>query len=289
MSKSKSGERLPYLLGKLKAPRVLERLEQTAALAREQSWPYERFLETLLEAAVFARDASGARMRIRHGGFPALKSLDDFDWSAQPSAEKPLVLHLAQLAWIEERANVCFFGPPPRNGSPASRPPRTATSSSTSCAGSSATTFCSSTRSATCRSNARPPTCCLRSSRAATSAARSSSPRTAASSNGARSSATRWSPRPDRPARPPRDHDHAQGQELPPARARPRRRDRRSGSVAPRLRLSGGKPDQPDSGRSTLPAAPAAIPEAAGAPLTPSEHPALPPTPASTGALFGSR
>ena len=34
MSKQKAGERLPYLLGKLKAPRVLERLEQTAALAR---------------------------------------------------------------------------------------------------------------------------------------------------------------------------------------------------------------------------------------------------------------
>lgn len=29
-----AGERLPYLLGKLKAPRVLERLEQTAATAR---------------------------------------------------------------------------------------------------------------------------------------------------------------------------------------------------------------------------------------------------------------
>jgi DNA replication protein DnaC len=109
VSKAKAGERLPYLLSKLKAPRVLERLEQTAALAREQSWPYERFLETLLEAEVFARDA---RMRIRHAAFPALKSLDDFDWTAQPSAEKPLVLHLAQLAWIEERANVCFFGPP---------------------------------------------------------------------------------------------------------------------------------------------------------------------------------
>jgi len=33
MSKTKVGERLPYLLSKLKAPRVLERLEQTAALA----------------------------------------------------------------------------------------------------------------------------------------------------------------------------------------------------------------------------------------------------------------
>jgi DNA replication protein DnaC len=112
MSKAKAGERLPYLLGKLKAPRVLERLEQTAALAREQDWPYERFLETLLEAEVFARDASGARMRIRHASCPALKTLEDFDWSTQPSAERPLVLHLAQLAWIEEHANVCFLGPP---------------------------------------------------------------------------------------------------------------------------------------------------------------------------------
>jgi len=29
-AKAKTGERLPYLLAKLKAPRVLERLEQTA-------------------------------------------------------------------------------------------------------------------------------------------------------------------------------------------------------------------------------------------------------------------
>jgi DNA replication protein DnaC len=91
---------------------VLEPLEQTAALARDQAWPYERFLETLLEAEVFARDVSGARIRVRAAGFPALKSLEDFDWSAQPSAERPLVLHLAQLAWIEEAGNVCFLGPP---------------------------------------------------------------------------------------------------------------------------------------------------------------------------------
>jgi len=111
-TRTKVGERLPYLLAKLKAPRVLQRLEQTAERARAEQWPYEQFLETLLEAEVFARDASGARMRIRHAGFPALKTLEDFDWSAQPSAERPLVMHLAQLAWVEERANVCFFGPP---------------------------------------------------------------------------------------------------------------------------------------------------------------------------------
>jgi len=106
------GERLPYLLAKLKAPRVRERLAQTAERARAEGWAYEQFLEVLLEAEVFARDASGARQRVRHAAFPAHKTLEDFDFSAQPSAEKPLVLHLAQLAWIHEHANVCLIGPP---------------------------------------------------------------------------------------------------------------------------------------------------------------------------------
>jgi DNA replication protein DnaC len=111
-AKAKAGERLPYLIGKLKAPRIGERLEQTAERARQEEWPYERFLEALLEAEVFARDASGARQRIRHAAFPARKTLEDFDFAAQPTAERPLVMHLAQLAWVAEHSNVLFFGPP---------------------------------------------------------------------------------------------------------------------------------------------------------------------------------
>jgi DNA replication protein DnaC len=109
---AKVGERLPYLLGALKAPRILERLGETAQRAREEKWPYEQFLEVLCEAEVFAREASGARQRTRHAAFPAHKTLEDFDFTAQPSAERPLVMHLAQLAWIEEHANVCLIGPP---------------------------------------------------------------------------------------------------------------------------------------------------------------------------------
>ena len=107
-----AGDRLPYLLSKLKAPRVRERLQITAERARAEGWAYEQFLEVLLEAEVFARDASGARHRIRHAAFPAHKTLEDFDFTAQPSAEKPLLLHLAQLTWIVEHANVCLIGPP---------------------------------------------------------------------------------------------------------------------------------------------------------------------------------
>jgi DNA replication protein DnaC len=98
--------------GQAQDTQVLERLEQTASTAREEGWAYEQFLEVLLEAEVFARDASGARNRIRHAAFPAHKTLEDFDFTAQPAAEKPLILHLAQLAWTQEHMNCCFFGPP---------------------------------------------------------------------------------------------------------------------------------------------------------------------------------
>jgi DNA replication protein DnaC len=68
--KTKIGERLPYLLSALKAPRIAERLAATAERAREEQWPYEQFLETLCEAEVFAREASRARTRTRTAGFP---------------------------------------------------------------------------------------------------------------------------------------------------------------------------------------------------------------------------
>jgi DtxR family Mn-dependent transcriptional regulator len=64
-SKAKVGDRLPYLLGKLKAPRVLQRLEQTAERARAEQWPYEQFLETLLEAEVITLDACATNCQAR--------------------------------------------------------------------------------------------------------------------------------------------------------------------------------------------------------------------------------
>jgi DNA replication protein DnaC len=80
-----AGDRLPYLLRALKTPRILDRLAATADRARAESWPYEQFLEALCEAEVFAREASGARQRIRHASFPAPKSLEDFDFAARPA------------------------------------------------------------------------------------------------------------------------------------------------------------------------------------------------------------
>ena len=111
-AKAKVGERLPYLLSALKAPRIAERLAATAERAREEQWPYEQFLETLCEAEVFAREASGARTRTRTAGFPAHKTLEDFDFTFQRSVKRPVVEHLGQLDFLHATQNVILLGPP---------------------------------------------------------------------------------------------------------------------------------------------------------------------------------
>jgi DNA replication protein DnaC len=49
--------------------------------------------------------------RIRQARFPAVKSLDGFDFAAIPSLNKMLVLELARCAYVERRENVVALGP----------------------------------------------------------------------------------------------------------------------------------------------------------------------------------
>lgn len=60
-----SGDRLPYLLAKLKAPQVRDRLEQTAERARAEGGTDEHSLEALLKAEVFARRCGDGIARTR--------------------------------------------------------------------------------------------------------------------------------------------------------------------------------------------------------------------------------
>ena len=49
--------------------------------------------------------------RIRQARFPAVKSLDSFDFAAIPALNKMLVLELARGAYVERRENVIALGP----------------------------------------------------------------------------------------------------------------------------------------------------------------------------------
>ena len=58
-----------------------------------------------------ARNASGAQLRIRAAGFAAVKTLEDFNFDAQPGV-RPQIASLASGGFLHEARNVVLLGPP---------------------------------------------------------------------------------------------------------------------------------------------------------------------------------
>src|SRR5262249_45230918 len=66
----------------------------------------ERFLLRLAELELIDRERRLVERRIRAARFPAVKSLDSFDFLALPSLNKVLVLELARGAYLARQENV---------------------------------------------------------------------------------------------------------------------------------------------------------------------------------------
>ena len=108
---SESVKQIHYLAAALKAPRITEAAGRLADQARDAGWTHEDYLAAVLEREVSARNASGAELRIRAAGFPARKTLEDFDFDAQP-AIRAKVASLASGAFLTEAGNIVLLGPP---------------------------------------------------------------------------------------------------------------------------------------------------------------------------------
>ena len=104
-------KQLTYLAGALKAPRILDVAGRLADQARDAGWTFEDYLAAVLEREVSARNASGAELRIRAAGFGARKTLEDFDFDAQPAVRNQ-VAALASGGFLTEARNVVLLGPP---------------------------------------------------------------------------------------------------------------------------------------------------------------------------------
>jgi DNA replication protein DnaC len=103
---------LAYLSRSLKAPRIRAVSSRLAERAREEGWAYEAYLAAVLAEEVSARDSHGGTARVQAARFPAIKTLDDFDFTVQTSVSRQLIAHLAQLDFLAEAKNVVFLGPP---------------------------------------------------------------------------------------------------------------------------------------------------------------------------------
>jgi DNA replication protein DnaC len=109
-----SAETTPLLLKvnlkQLKLPTMLAEWEKLAREAAAKNEAYEGYLLRLTEAEVTTRSANALASRIRAAGFPVVKDLDTFDFSAIPSVPKQKVLELARGARVEEHSNCCLIG-----------------------------------------------------------------------------------------------------------------------------------------------------------------------------------
>jgi len=103
---------LAYLSRSLKAPRIAAVSGRLAGKAREEGWDYEHYLAAVLAEEVTARDGHGGAARVKAAHFPAVKTVDDFDFSVQTSVSRTTIAHLAGLDFLAEAKNVVFLGPP---------------------------------------------------------------------------------------------------------------------------------------------------------------------------------
>jgi DNA replication protein DnaC len=85
---SEALKQIRYLAAALKVPRITEAAARLADHARDSGWTHEEYLAAVLDREAAARSASGAQLRIRAAGFPARKTLEDFDWDAQPAVRQ---------------------------------------------------------------------------------------------------------------------------------------------------------------------------------------------------------
>ena len=104
-------KQITFLASALKAPRITEAAARLADQARDAGWTHEDYLAAVLEREVSARNASGAQLRIRAAGFGSVKTMEDFDFDAQPSVRQQIAA-LASGAFLAEARNVVRLGPP---------------------------------------------------------------------------------------------------------------------------------------------------------------------------------
>ena len=88
---------------------VYESLSKKAA---ESKLGYDEYLALLLDEEVSKKQERSRERRISKAKFPFGKSIEQFDFSFQPSLNEKEVIHLSGLDFITQKHNIILLGPP---------------------------------------------------------------------------------------------------------------------------------------------------------------------------------
>ena len=101
---------LEHHLKELRLPSFLREYGKMAAQCAAENADYPEYLLRLAELELIDRHQRMVERRIRAARFPAVKSLDTFDFPAIPSVNKALVMELARCEYVQRRENVIAVG-----------------------------------------------------------------------------------------------------------------------------------------------------------------------------------
>lgn len=103
-------ENLEHYLRDLKLPTMLAIYKQEALESLKKSDSYETFLCHLAGQEMLGRMSRRVQVRIKKAHFPALKTLDNFNFETLLSLDKKLVARLMTGEFIKKKENVLALG-----------------------------------------------------------------------------------------------------------------------------------------------------------------------------------
>jgi len=101
---------LDHYLKQLRLPTVLREYKTQAHQCAQERTDYPVYLLRLAERELLDREQRAAERRIKAAGFPVLKTMDTFDFAAQPSINQALVRELAGGEYTQRKENVLLVG-----------------------------------------------------------------------------------------------------------------------------------------------------------------------------------
>lgn len=104
-------ERIQSACDQLTLRAVADQYAQLAQEAVRADRSYSDFLEQCLKAEQDARRLRSQTMLVRIACFPAIKLLEDYDFTFAQGAPKKAIQNLASLAFIERKENIILLGP----------------------------------------------------------------------------------------------------------------------------------------------------------------------------------
>lgn len=99
-------------LARLRLGHVAERIDALLSDAAKKDSTYLDFLDAVLSEELASKQRKRIAMHVQIAHFPAVKTLDEFDFKFQPSLDHRLVRELATGRYIANAENVLVFGPP---------------------------------------------------------------------------------------------------------------------------------------------------------------------------------